>query len=445
MLFLLLGLALSYKHMMLAKLSSPEDYASLAQYAHSVNATLRPLDRFSKRGLYYRLVNYTDVNLENTVSTAGFVIESVPPYVQHLDPLYGNQGPYLRYINLPAAWTNYGKGNSSQVIAIVDSGRFLTSQELSNHWVNVLDNTTDTSDNDLNGYIDDTQGWNVVCDNNDLSEAGVYNSASDIYFSHGTSVWATAAAPENGYGIEGVSPHSRVVLVKAGVISGNQVYFFPDDLVSAMDYLFAIATIDNVDIRVQIASYGGGSYSSVLESAINDAIGNRTLFVASAGNYNSNVEVDPIYPCKFTLNHKLCVGAVNLDGTRASYSNFGSSVHLSAPGTVIVPLHPGSGGEVFGWASGTSFSAPLVGGAAALLASANASLTPGQIAFCLKETAFTTGHSLGTSTNGVLDVNAAITFCLTGEMPAHPPPSPPPHIGAAAGNIFTLSLALLIH
>lgn len=360
-------------------------------------------------------------------------------FVDQAEPSYASQSKYLAYINLPKAWTKGGKGRSSQIISIVDSGRFETAGDLTNHWVNLGDPAPgDGIDNDGNGYIDDFKGWNAVSNNNNASEPGIYSSSNNVYFSHGSAVWTTAAAPENNYGIVGVAPASSVVFVKAGRMEGNNVYFYPDDLVAAMDYLYVLVAIRNVDIRVQVASYGGPGYSSILESAINEAIGSKVLFVTSAGNYNSNVDTNPIYPCSFSLNAKLCVGAVDLSGVRSSYSNYGMGVDLSAPGTVVAPVKRPNGQETLAAVSGTSFSCPLVAGAAEILANAYPTLTPVRIAQCLKSSSRKTGKYLGTSSNGVLDVLAALNMCAP-----RPPPSRRPN-DVGDGSIFTLLPLLLL-
>ena len=104
----------------------------------------------------------------------------------------------------------------------------------------------------------------------------------------------------------------------------------------------------------------------------------------------------------------LAVTASTATGAHASFANTGSWVSLAAPGENVFgavsqyssqslyprSVLPGAQSGLYGYASGTSFAAPQVSGAAALVWAANPSLTPVQVAQILKETATATvaGH-----------------------------------------------------
>ena len=123
--------------------------------------------------------------------------------------------------------------------------------------------------------------------------------------------------------------------------------------------------------RVMSISGGGFSASSTLQAAIDHAWHKGVFLVASAGNEaNSN----PVYPA--ASNHVIGVAATTNTDAPASFSSFGTWIFLSAPGIPIYTTVKG-GGYGFWW--GTSFSAPMVAGAVALLLSVNPSLTPQQI------------------------------------------------------------------
>ena len=99
--------------------------------------------------------------------------------------------------------------------------------------------------------------------------------------------------------------------------------------------------------------------------------------------------------------HRLSVGATTKNGSRASFSNTGSWISLAAPGENVLgalssysrsrdwPRYtlPGSSHGIYGFSSGTSFSAPQVAGAAALVWAANPALNRDQVAWILKRTA----------------------------------------------------------
>ena len=447
----LVALALAVDNSIIAKLNNPSDLYELEKYLNGTGAILVPLDTHSKRNIYFAVQNYT-WPIDNTlISGTGFIIESVPPHVQHFtptDPLYTNQ-KYLSFINVPKAWNTFGQGSSSQVIAIVDSGRIRNNSDLGNFWINTVDHPpADGIDQDDNGYIDDFNGgWNVVNNINSPVETGIPINGGSYFFSHGSAVWTTAAAPSNGYGIVGVSPKTRVVIVKAGVVSGSDVYFSAENLILGMDYIYALKHINHVNIPVQIASYGGGGYSAILENATQETLDTTTLFVVSAGNYNSNNDNTPLYPCNYNIENMLCVAAIETNGEPSTYTNYGvSTVDLSAPGTVIAPAVYPNGNGLFVWASGTSFSAPLVGGAAALLFGYNSTLTPLQVKACIRSSVAHSGYSLRTITNGYLNVYGAGVACSpalaqSGGVP--PTSSPPTHTGSSSTVVLGIFSILL--
>ena len=114
----------------------------------------------------------------------------------------------------------------------------------------------------------------------------------------------------------------------------------------------------------------------------------QVLFVASAGNKDTELDGSNHYPGGIPLPNVVTVGALDNSGEKASFSNYAGldgEVTLSAPG-VDVPVGMGAGGKAV-TASGTSFSAPMVAAAAALVRAVNPALTAAQIKQILAETA----------------------------------------------------------
>jgi subtilisin family serine protease len=193
-----------------------------------------------------------------------------------------------------------------------------------------------------------TAGYNFIDDNdNPYDDHG-----------HGTFVASIAAAnTNNGVGMAGVSWHAKIMPVKVMSYEGYGSY-----LVIAAGIRYAAdhgAHIINLSI-------GGSNPSFILEDACWYAFDRGSLVVASTGNTGSYV----LYPAGYD-DYCLAVAATDDDDKWAPWSNNGPQVDVAAPGWFVFgaffsPQEPGKL-DNYGWGSGTSFSAPYVAGAAALL------------------------------------------------------------------------------
>ncbi|HEV8688263.1 MAG TPA: S8 family serine peptidase [Gaiellaceae bacterium] len=281
----------------------------------------------------------------------------------------------------------------STTIAVIDSGFDLSAPDLAAKRPSVYNAINDSTD------VTDTVG-------------------------HGTFVASLAAGSStNGEGIAGVGGEARLIGIKAG---GGFLSDF--DIAAAITY-----AVDH-GARVINLSLGGRTGSVTELRAIQYAVVHDVLLVAAAGNEHDRgnpVEYPAAYLQPVGSNGQggigLAVGASTISGTRASFSNTGSYISLAAPGENVfgavsknsspkmfprVRL-PGSSSGLYGYSSGTSFSAPQVAGAAALVWAANEQLSARQVADILKATA--SGHGawnpeLG---YGVIDVEAAVAAART--------------------------------
>ena len=238
---------------------------------------------------------------------------------------------------------------------------------------------------------------------------------------HGTFVAALAAGSgSNGNGIAGVAGDAQLMVVQAGGPSGSFT-----DVEEAAAIVYAV----DHGARILNLSLGGPTTSSVERRAIDYAVSKGVLLVAAVGNSYANGNAIE-YPAALLQvpgsrgvgGRGLAVGASNRAGTRASFSSTGTHVSLAAPGEGVfsavssvsstkryprAPL-PGSLGGVYGYASGTSFAAPQVAGAAALVWGANPLLSAAEVASLLEQTASGRGAWTPELGYGVLDVAAAI-------------------------------------
>jgi subtilisin family serine protease/subtilisin-like proprotein convertase family protein len=282
------------------------------------------------------------------------------------DPSYGSQwglenlgGSGLPDADIDAAeaW-DYGTA-TSVVVAVIDSGIDYTHVDLaSNIWTNADEVAGNGIDDDGNGYVDDVRGWNFVANNNNpMDDNG-----------HGTHVAGTiGAVGGNGIGVTGVAWHAQLMALKFLDSTGSGML---SDAVSAIGYARANGA------KIINASWGGGGFSSALQSAIQRFQNAGGIFVTAAGNESSNNAQVASYPANYALANVISVAATTSFDTLASFSNYGSNVDIAAPGQSILSTVPGNRYAVY---SGTSMATPHVAGAMALLWGQAPELTAAQL------------------------------------------------------------------
>lgn len=278
------------------------------------------------------------------------------------------------------AWSTT-TGSAAAVIAILDSGVDVAHPDLQGSlWSNVDEIAGNGLDDDGNGYVDDTYGWDFI--END----GVPQDAEG----HGTLVAGViAAGMNNGVAGSGVCPGCRLMVLR---------------LESLAQELDAIAyAIDN-GADIINASYGWDAFLAPERHAFQAAYGAGVLSVVSAGNEAADndmllgdlnedgVRDAPLFPASFDIPGIVSVAASN-DLDRYGYQTdcaihlretepclFTSlghdSVDLAAPGVDVLTTSPGGGYDVV---DGTSFAAPLVSGVAGLVESAHPEYGPLQL------------------------------------------------------------------
>ncbi|MFO1417330.1 MAG: S8 family peptidase [Methylotetracoccus sp.] len=264
------------------------------------------------------------------------------------------------------AWAAGRVGADTVYVGLIDEGVMHTHVDLrANIWVNPYD-PVDGIDNDGNGYVDDTRGWDFA--NNDNS---TYDGTTD---DHGTHVAGTiGAVGGNAIGVAGVSWKVKLISAKFLGSSGGTTA----NAIKAMDYLTALKIQRGVRIVAVNASWGGAGFSQALQDAIERANAANILFVAAAGNSASNIDAAPYYPASYPNANLLAVAAIDSRGRFASFSNYGlTTVDLGAPGVGILSTFPGvNGASSYATMDGTSMAAPHVTGAAALYAASRAAAT----------------------------------------------------------------------
>ena len=262
------------------------------------------------------------------------------------------------------AWT-ITTGNPSVIVCILDSGCKLDHPEVAGRiWQNTKEIANNGLDDDGNGKIDDTQGWDFAnSDNNPSDDHG-----------HGSNVTGIVGATGNNtIGVAGMDWQCKLMIVK-GLNSSNSGFYSWWE--SGIYY-----AVDN-GAKVINMSLVGASNSASLEAAVNYAWTKGVIVVACMGNENDGA---PHFPAGFS--NLIAVGSVNPDGKRTepffwsstSGSNYGSNIDVCAPGNYIYGLSFNSNTSYGTYWGGTSQATPHAAGLASLMLAKNKTLTPTQI------------------------------------------------------------------
>jgi len=280
----------------------------------------------------------------------------------------------LAGIGVEEFW-NIQTGSKSTVIAVLDTGIEFEHPDLKdNIWSNLSEkNGTPGVDDDLNGYIDDVNGWDFI-DSDNLPQDEI-----DLNYpwggGHGSHVSGIIGAKgNNGIGITGVNWDVSIMPLRVCNKYGG---------CSTSAWLSALEYARDNGARIANMSLGGVQWDNDainLEASVINSIGETNsyrgvLVVAAAGNSALNNDFANFYPASHRLRNMVSVAASDnspVDGSSiAPFSNFGTAkTDLVAPGFEILSTLPEgafrySGG--YGRLSGTSMAAPFVAGAAGLI------------------------------------------------------------------------------
>ena len=258
-----------------------------------------------------RNVSVADISFSNSASVISFEQPlSKDPYV---DKQWA-----LSQIEAPRLW-QITTGDRGIIVAILDTG-------------------IDPSHEDLNGKV--------------VAEVNFTDSPTpDDIEGHGTHIAGIAvASSNNGLGISGLAPESRLMNVKVADDTGRcRAVVVAEGIVWAVDNG---ASVINISLEFK-------EPSPELENAVNYAWSRGAVIIAAAGNDGSDL---PIYPAYYEKS--IAVAATRQDDTLAPLSNYGDWVDVAAPGFNIYSTLPD---DSYGYKSGTSFASAYVSGMAALL------------------------------------------------------------------------------
>ncbi len=282
-------------------------------------------------------------------------------------------------LHAPEAWC-VQQGDTSAVIAILDTGVLPYHPDLGgtiagghgNMWVNWAEaGGLPGVDDDGDGFVDDIAGWDFVTGVTGAAGEDVNDPDNDPndYVGHGTMVAGIAGAiADNGSGIAGVAPHVRLMPVRMGWLANGSVR--PTGTVR-MDFAAQAIRYATLKGATVINCSWASAYTAGLDSAVSAAVAAGVTVVSASGNYSSANYLA-------TRGDVISVAATDSNDVYWVGSETGPWLDIAAGGTAITTTYiQTAGADSIGSRQpayvrgmvGTSFAAPQVSAAVALLQS----------------------------------------------------------------------------
>ncbi len=245
-------------------------------------------------------------------------------------------------------------------VAVIDTGIDINHPDLKNYiWTNSgeigkdslgHDKATNGIDDDRNGFVDDVHGWNFINNSNDVSDEQ----------GHGTHI--SGIIKEEFIKLIDPNQNSQIRLMALKYYSSAAT-----DTENLINSTRAIEYANRMNVNIINYSGGGAKLFSREIEAIRRSSKMRILFVAAAGNNNTNNDIFKFYPASYGLANMITVAATNKSGDLMSFSNYGgASIDIAAPGQKILSTLPNNS---YGFLSGTSQATAFITGHVAFLLS----------------------------------------------------------------------------
>jgi|GEM_PF-1039221 len=234
------------------------------------------------------------------------------------------------------------------IVGVIDTGIDRNHPDIKDHlWINPGEVPGDNLDNDNDGLVDDVFGWNFFDNTPDTMEHRASSQTSIA--GHGTFIAGLIAL---------IAPQARIMPVRA---------FSSDGVSDAFSVSQAIKYAVDHGAQIINLSFGSTEDSPVMHEAVTYAHQRGVVLIAAVGNENKGNDLAPQFPANWSV-EVMGVAALDAGDRKATFSNYGNDVSVSALGVNLISLYPelNSSPDYAMW-SGTSFAAPLVAAEAALI------------------------------------------------------------------------------
>lgn len=268
---------------------------------------------------------------------------------------------YFGSLGVEDAW-KLTRGLPTVTVAVIDSGVDFTHEELQGKsWVNTREIPGNGIDDDHNGYVDDTNGWNFVTN----------KPTTEPTNSHGTMVSSVIAAEADNYkGLAGIAPGVRIMNLQVTTPADAN---FNEDYITLSSAQKAIRYAVDNGANIINLSFASDSRDPLYADLIAYAYAHNVLVVIASGNDAKDLAKTPVSPvCDDRSNpYAIGVSSVGTNNLLSSFANYGNAcVDIYAPGEQIVVAAPDAQNNGrYMLSEGTSFASPIVAATAALVKS----------------------------------------------------------------------------